>query len=184
MEWIDIKSDILIHSYLDILKKLTAANVIKILSISIYSTVILFKQSVFSSIVSHLSSSNNEQGGLLLGNVYKYKKNSSFVNDYIFDITCSVQSKNSSSTHTFIKMDSSIWKQAACYINKGNVVIGWYHSHPGFGAFFSSTDRKTQHNFFYHDYSLGLCIDPVNNDFKFFQSEKSNSIKFRIVRYK
>ena len=40
-------------------------------------------------------------------------------------------------------------------------VVGWYHSHPGLGAFFSGTDRETQHAFFRQPYSLGLVVDPL-----------------------
>ncbi len=41
------------------------------------------------------------------------------------------------------------------------MVVGWYHSHPNLGAFFSGTDRATQRAFFNRPYSVGLVVDPV-----------------------
>jgi proteasome lid subunit RPN8/RPN11 len=40
-------------------------------------------------------------------------------------------------------------------------VIGWYHSHPGMGLFFSATDRQTQRDFFAAPWQVGLVVDPL-----------------------
>ena len=36
---------------------------------------------------------------------------------------------------------------------RASVVVGWFHSHPGIGAFFSGTDRRTQAAFFPHAFT-------------------------------
>jgi proteasome lid subunit RPN8/RPN11 len=59
--------------------------------------------------------------------------------------------------------------------------LGWYHSHPNLGAFFSSTDRYTQKHFFNNDYSLGLVIDPIRNEEKYFLNKNSIEIDLRRV---
>lgn len=39
-------------------------------------------------------------------------------------------------------------------------IVGWYHSHPGFGVFYSSHDSFIQEHFFGHAWQVGLVIDP------------------------
>ncbi|GIW71988.1 MAG: hypothetical protein KatS3mg102_1530 [Planctomycetota bacterium] len=43
-------------------------------------------------------------------------------------------------------------------------IVGWYHSHPGLGAFFSATDRHTQRACFAQPWQLGLVLDPVRGE--------------------
>ncbi len=44
----------------------------------------------------------------------------------------------------------------------GDVVVGWYHSHPGFGCYLSDTDIKTHTGIFGDDFGLALVIDPTD----------------------
>lgn len=68
---------------------------------------------------------------------------------------------------------------------KGNeTLIGWYHSHPGFGVFLSDYDQFIQHSFFADPSHIALVVDPiagergvfVSRDEKIFQilSEKTS----------
>jgi len=41
------------------------------------------------------------------------------------------------------------------------LVLGWYHSHPGYGCFLSPTDLSTQRRMFRETYHSALVIDPV-----------------------
>jgi len=54
-------------------------------------------------------------------------------------------------------------------------IVGWWHSHPDFGCFLSSTDLLTQKSFFYKPYQVALVVDPIRNEFEFFAID--NSIK-------
>ncbi|GGA51374.1 hypothetical protein GCM10010981_45960 [Dyella nitratireducens] len=56
------------------------------------------------------------------------------------------------------------------------LVVGWFHSHPNLGAFFSGTDRKTQRDFFFHPYSTGYVVDPVRDEHAFFLGAESFQI--------
>lgn len=71
-----------------------------------------------------------------------------------------------------LEMSSEIWNQLAGR-NHEDLVVGWYHSHPNLGAFFSGTDRKTQKAFFNHAYSLGWVIDPIKKEQKVFVAGES-----------
>jgi proteasome lid subunit RPN8/RPN11 len=48
-------------------------------------------------------------------------------------------------------------------------IVGWYHSHPGFGLFMSPTDVSTQSNFQqFSDKVTAMVVDPRNDEFAFF----------------
>ncbi len=56
-------------------------------------------------------------------------------------------------------------------IDKGEVIVGWAHTHPGLGLFFSGTDIQTQLSYQkMHPLSFGLVLDPtkVKKDFSGF----------------
>lgn len=74
-------------------------------------------------------------------------------------------------------MDAEIWNSVNNCDIKDLLVVGWYHSHPNLGAFFSGIDRKTQKSFFNHTYSLGWVIDPLRNEDKIFVGEESEEYK-------
>ena len=40
-------------------------------------------------------------------------------------------------------------------------IVGWYHSHPGFGVFLSAHDRFIHEHFFSGAYQVAVVIDPV-----------------------
>jgi len=39
-------------------------------------------------------------------------------------------------------------------------IVGWYHSHPGLGIFFSSVDENSHRTYFPRPWHVGLVIDP------------------------
>ena len=43
-------------------------------------------------------------------------------------------------------------------------ILGWYHSHPGFGVEFSEMDLFIQRNFFAAPTQVALVVDPVSGD--------------------
>jgi proteasome lid subunit RPN8/RPN11 len=45
-----------------------------------------------------------------------------------------------------------------------SLIVGWYHSHPGYGVEFSEMDRFIQQNFFSGATQVGLVIDPLSGD--------------------
>ncbi|NQU43017.1 Mov34/MPN/PAD-1 family protein [bacterium] len=47
-------------------------------------------------------------------------------------------------------------------------IVGWYHTHPGFGVFLSSMDLFIQENFFNLPWQVAFVIDPRSKDEGFF----------------
>ena len=63
-------------------------------------------------------------------------------------------------------------------IDNGEVIIGWAHTHPGLGLFFSGTDIDTQLSYQgMHPQSFGLVLDPtlVDTDFSGFNIYRVNN---------
>ena len=60
-------------------------------------------------------------------------------------------------------------------------VVGWFHSHPNLGAFFSGTDRRTQAAFFSERYKLGWVIDPIRTEEAWFIGPNSNELSQSMV---
>ena len=61
---------------------------------------------------------------------------------------------------------------------KGNIV-GWYHSHPGYGIFMSEVDNETQSKLQqFSPYVVALVADPSDGKFDIFvQDKKTNTVK-------
>jgi proteasome lid subunit RPN8/RPN11 len=62
-------------------------------------------------------------------------------------------------------------------------IVGWFHSHPGFGAFLSTTDVHTQEAFFYESYQVALVIDPIKNELGFFTLDGKLKEKYKEISY-
>jgi proteasome lid subunit RPN8/RPN11 len=59
------------------------------------------------------------------------------------------------------------WTQIHQVIDRDYVglsIVGWYHSHPGFGVQFSDMDRFIQTNFFSGAQQFGLVTDPLGGE--------------------
>lgn len=64
---------------------------------------------------------------------------------------------------------------------KGYMLIGWYHSHPGYTCFLSSTDIRTQMEMFPMPYHLAIVIDPIYEDIKAFSVIDGQVIERSII---
>jgi proteasome lid subunit RPN8/RPN11 len=51
----------------------------------------------------------------------------------------------------------------------GERVVGWQHTHPGFGIFLSSYDLFIHRHFFSAPWQVALVVDPRKQEFGFFQ---------------
>ena len=115
-------------------------------------------------VMQHINASCAELGGLLVGQAYAESEGGD--EPQLVAVNCSVESKTFDSTSVSLRMEAEVWELARPLLGSDARVIGWYHSHPDLGAFFSDTDRTTQRRFFRQPYSLGIVIDPVRDQLK------------------
>ena len=118
-------------------------------------------------VLAHLSDAQIEQGGLLLGRLWRNESHDPGTVGLV-QICHEVPAIAADSSALSLKMDASVWEAARmlCAQTQAHIasplrVVGWYHSHPNLTAFFSATDRRTQADFFLNNFSVGWVIDPL-----------------------
>lgn len=142
---------------------------------------------VHQAVLAHLRTSNNEQGGLLLGRAWG-EPNDPAQAAWV-EVTAAVPATDSSGNGYSLRMGAGVWSAANSSLEELKInstdqpdsrnqprIIGWYHSHPGLGAFFSSTDCATQAAFFTNAYSIGWVIDPSDDTHACFVGPASDPV--------
>ncbi|CAD7929342.1 unnamed protein product [Amoebophrya sp. A120] len=96
--------------------------------------------------------------GLMLGE---------FVDDYtvrIVDVFSMPQSGNSVTVEAVDPVFQTKMLDMLKQTGRQEMVVGWYHSHPGFGCWFSGTDINTQQSFEQlNARAVGIVVDPVQS---------------------
>lgn len=117
------------------------------------------------------SDTNNELGGVLIGNVYKDKNDKLFIvikNNIIAESTNASLSRLTFTHETWGKINSNLEKDFP-----DQKILGWYHSHPGHSVFLSTYDVFIQDNFFNLPYMTAFVYDPIISDRGFFYKDES-----------
>merc|ERR1719156_138739 len=96
--------------------------------------------------------------GLMLGE---------FIDDYtvrVIDVFSMPQSGNSVSVEAVDPVFQTNMLEMLKQTGRHEMVVGWYHSHPGFGCWFSGTDINTQQSFEQlNPRAVGVVIDPIQS---------------------
>lgn len=96
--------------------------------------------------------------GLMLG---------TFVDDYtvqVVDVFAMPQSGTGVSVEAVDPVFQTKMMDMLKLTGRGEVVVGWYHSHPGFGCWLSSTDCNTQQSFEQlTKRAVAVVIDPIQS---------------------
>ncbi len=122
--------------------------------------VVVLHKAAFATALQSVQGNPLEQGGLLLGTAWAHADGRVCA----VQIRAAVHSTQSDASPVSLSMPTQVWNAAREQLRDGETVVGWYHSHPDIGAFFSGTDRRTQAAFFNHAHSLGWVIDPVRRE--------------------
>lgn len=180
MKWSNVEPDIRPLTIHDAFGEQSAGSTVHLIAATKKTPFILLSNKVKTEIMTHIRSMNTELGGLLLGEVITV--GSLEDNIIAVRVTGSVASANFQSTSVSLSMGTDVWEAASKSSDKHKFVVGWYHSHPNLGAFFSGTDRKTQKEFFNSKYSLGLVIDPIRGEECIFIGETSELIPDEYIK--
>ncbi|NOJ23228.1 Mov34/MPN/PAD-1 family protein [Vibrio coralliilyticus] len=174
MKWTDKKPDIYAKPITQAFSEVPVLSLLEILSSSIEAPHVFISDTVKKQIIEHITENETESGGLLLGEVLSVDNLESGV--IAVHVTKSVPSEDFDATSVSLCMGTAVWDTARRHTTKSNFVVGWYHSHPNLGAFFSGTDRQTQAAFFNKNYHLGLVIDPIRDEECWFVSGESSPV--------
>ena len=122
----------------------------------------------------HVVHSPHERGGLLLGESLVSTPGDA-VPAVVF-LRTAVPGLDDDATEYSLRLAAGVWDAARAALLPGECVVGWFHSHPDLGAFFSGTDRRTQAGFFRHPFSVGWVIDPVRREQAWFVGPRSHEL--------
>ena len=122
----------------------------------------------------HVVRSPLERGGLLLGEPLVERVGDA--EPLAVFLRAAVPGLDDDATEYSLRLNAGVWDAARAALAPGEVVVGWFHSHPDIGAFFSGTDRRTQAGFFGHPFSVGWVIDPVRREQAWFVGPRSREL--------
>jgi hypothetical protein len=174
--WKEQKPDTSIKPIAELANSFDLLDIALLLSASRSRAIVIIQSGCLLAVSQHLESSGSELGGLLLGRTYSLDPVSAQEKPAVISITGNLPSLHFDSTHVSLVMGTEVWNRARQAILEGFLVVGWYHSHPNLGAFFSGTDRVTQQRFFPHPYSVGLVVDPIQGQRRWFLGPGSEEL--------
>ncbi len=173
MRWNELKPDLKIGMLSCAIRELDCLSAISIttnlaLGIRIYAL-----PGCLESAKAHVRNNHYEVGGLLLGSVWDHTLPMRNSTGPLVILVHAVPSQIYRNSPVSLEMDTEIWGRSNERAADRLIVVGWYHSHPNLGAFFSGTDRRTQKAFFGHPYSIGWVLDPFRDEEKLFVGKNS-----------
>lgn len=128
---------------------------------------IFIRERTLSEIVEYSSSDvMKELGGVLVGKLYGYRGK-----PYI-EVGGYIRAKHTVPTAASLKFTHATWEDIHREIDDRYpemIVVGWQHTHPGYGIFLSHMDMFIQKNFFTQPWQVALVVDPKAENLGFFQ---------------
>ena len=106
-----------------------------------------------------------ERGGFLLGGLYTDQR--TYIEIQHFVPARLTIGKAASMTFTHDTW-AALSREATTRFPEA-LLLGWHHTHPGFGIFLSSYDRFIHNNFFSQPWHVALVVDPRQHELGFFQ---------------
>ena len=177
MKWSEQAADIQPLPIADLLRALSALDAVFLVSRTRKAPTVCVSPECRDGIWAHLKSHRTEVGGLLIGRAYVAGSSVPGSWGPLVWIERFVPSETCRSSSVSLAMGTEMWERVrSVTAHDDGMVVGWYHSHPNLGAFFSSTDRATQRAFFNQPYSVGLVVDPIRGDEAWFIGADSASV--------
>jgi len=121
------------------------------------------------------SDTKHELGGILLGNYKEIEEGY-----YRVNVNAAIKALHTEAGKANIKFTHETWE----YIDKikeekfpSLKIVGWFHTHPGFGIFLSDYDLFIQNNFFNLPWQIAYVVDPVGEKHEFFGWSNGKIVK-------
>jgi proteasome lid subunit RPN8/RPN11 len=121
-----------------------------------------FARRAYAELTAHAKESvDAEVGGVLVGEVCED-------GDGIFlDVRAVIRAMAAREARAHITFTHDTWTQIHATLDNSYPdfqIVGWYHTHPGFGVEFSAMDRFIQENFFSGRAQIAFLTDPLGGD--------------------
>lgn len=111
--------------------------------------------------------------GFLTGSVYTWDR-------HVYAIVTGHIEGRSKSTRVHVEFEKGAMGEVITQLRKnytGSIIVGWYHSHPGYGCFLSSVDLTTHSSCFTEPFHVALVVDPVREDVMFYKSNDGSGYR-------
>jgi proteasome lid subunit RPN8/RPN11 len=120
------------------------------------------ERSAYAELVAHAKGSlDAEVCGVLAGHVCEDDEG------MFVDIEAVIRGSAASQGSTHVTFTQATWNEIYKILERDYPklkIVGWYHTHPGFGVEFSEMDLFIQRNFFAGPSQIALVTDPLNGD--------------------
>lgn len=125
------------------------------------------KDEAFKKMILHsyeMAREEKEAMGFIIGDLFYWEKEYTVAFDIITaeldSSSFHVKFKRKAFEEIFDKLDD---------IKYDFIIVGWYHSHPGYSSFMSGIDLDTQKNYFNKKFHASVVIDPLNKEARAFR---------------
>ena len=123
---------------------------------------VVIKQSVLNDIHAHGQSTTDvEICGVLVGAGYRDERG-----PYVF-VEANIRGQHSDSKAAQVTFTGETWNHIHNELDRDYPdlqILGWYHTHPGFGIFLSGMDLFIHENYFTGEQQLAFVYDPIGGD--------------------
>ena len=128
---------------------------------------IYLKESVLRDVVEWSRSDlERELGGVFVGDVY-----SADGRPYV-EVAGYIRARRYEHTAASFRFTHDTWSGISRERDRafgGRVVVGWHHTHPGYGVFLSGIDAFSHRSFFNLPWMFAMVVDPRREELGFFQ---------------
>jgi proteasome lid subunit RPN8/RPN11 len=138
---------------------------------------ILINETAFRDAQAHaISSPDREVAGVLVGPPPEKQPDAR----YVVHVSDMIIAKHTRMHGASVTYTPESWRYvndrlAQLYPDDTAVIVGWYHTHPGFGIFLSGMDQFIHHNFFTQIWHVALVLDPIARRSGFFSWDRARS---------
>ena len=123
---------------------------------------VVMRRSVLNDIRAHgLSSPDVEVCGVVIGNIYRDS-----AGPFCY-VEANIRGNYASGRNAQVTFTSETWNHIHQQMDSrfpDRRIVGWYHTHPGFGIFLSEMDVFIQENFFSQPWQIAFVDDPKGGD--------------------
>ncbi|HFC12743.1 MAG TPA: hypothetical protein ENJ56_07855 [Anaerolineae bacterium] len=126
---------------------------------------VVVSQQALKQIVAHCHSNTRvELGGVLLGRPYHNNR------QIFVEVEVAIPAITTDNGPVHFTFTADVWAQihVDCSQYPDLEIVGWFHTHPDLGVFYSADDEVVHAAAFTQPYHVGLVVDPLRNQGSFF----------------
>jgi proteasome lid subunit RPN8/RPN11 len=137
---------------------------------------VAIRRDAWERMLAHLRPSPDEAGGVLVGSVWRDPA----TGQTLVDVVAALPALGAYGSPTYFRFTPAAWdaiSRERDALHPDLLTVGWYHSHPGLGVFYSGIDRAAQRAFFARPWNVGIVVDPADGAFGLFLGPESEPLR-------